>query len=139
MMQENRPSPIIGMFDAPMWEYMKKDEFRLQKCAECETFRYIPAAICHHCLSEKFEWALMSGKGKVLSWCVFHRPYFPEFPPPHLVIHVKTDEGPIVVGNLLNGKEEDLYLDAPVKAEFESIKWEDGSSGKIVQWTLISK
>lgn len=136
IMNRNRPSPVIGMFDAPMWEYNKQNEFRLQQCSDCGEFRYIPAAICHRCLSEKHHWGLMSGRGKIASWCIFHRPYFPEFPPPHLVILVKTEEGPIVVGNLLDGDVTMLSLDKPVIAVFEDVRWEDGSEGKIVQWRL---
>lgn len=138
MMSAKRPSPVIGMFDAPMWEFMKKDEFRLQKCTSCATFRFIPASHCPGCMSGEFEWALMSGRGSIASWCVFHRQYFPEFPTPHLVLMVKTDEGPIVVGNLVDGKIENLKLDRKVQAVFEDVEWEDGSGGKILLWRLVS-
>ena len=56
-----------------------------------------PSAVCDACLSEEYEWALLGGAGKVLSWTTFHRGYFPEYPPPHTVVVLELDEGPLFV------------------------------------------
>lgn len=131
-----RPSPLPNMGDKALWDYAAKGEFRLQRCLDCGEFRYIPASNCPACLSEAVEWAPMSGWGKIASWCVFHRPYFPELPPPYLVVIVETEEGPFVVGNLLDATEDMLRLDMQVVAQIEKTDWNDGSEGGIVQWRL---
>jgi hypothetical protein len=62
------------------WNYTQKKEFRLQQCSDCKKFRFPPGPTCDACLSDNFEWALMGGRGKVLSWTTFRRAYFPEYP-----------------------------------------------------------
>ena len=41
----------------------------------------------------------LSGRGRLLSWTVFHRQYFPAAAVPYIVVAVETEEGPILVGN----------------------------------------
>ena len=39
----------------------------------------------------------MSGRASLLSWTVFRRGYFPEYPAPHTIIAVELEEGPLFV------------------------------------------
>ncbi len=41
------------------------------------------------------------GTGEIVSWVIFHRKYFDDFPPPYNMIAVRLDEGPIVISNLV--------------------------------------
>ena len=93
------PRPIRSMdpYAQAFWAYTQKKEFRLQQCSECHKFRWPPGPSCDHCLSDQFAWALMKGRGKVLSWTTFHRAYFPEYPAPHTSIVLELDEGPLFV------------------------------------------
>ena len=131
-----RPAPSRGMFDGPLWEAVNRNEFRLQRCTDCSAVRYPPAALCPRCLSENSKWDLMGGRGRIKSWCVFHRQYFPEIPPPSLVVLAELDEGPIVVANLIGADASQLRLDLPVEIVFEPVKWSDGQEGKIFNWRL---
>jgi len=79
------------------WAYTQNKEFRLQQCSECHKFRWPPGPSCDHCLSDQFAWALMQGRGTVLSWTTFHRTYFPEYPAPHTSIVLELEEGPLFV------------------------------------------
>ncbi len=93
--------PVRGICDIPMWESMKRRRLELMACTDCGTFRYPPAPICHNCLSLAAEWRPVSGKGVVLSWVVFHKQYFDDFPAPYNSIAVRLEEGPIIVTTLL--------------------------------------
>ena len=84
-------------YAAEFWEYTQQRELRMQQCAECSKLRWPAAAVCDQCLSTEYAWAQMSGRGRVLSWIVFHRQYFPEYPAPHPALAVELDEGPIFV------------------------------------------
>ena len=70
------PRPIRSMdpYAQAFWAYTQKKEFRLQQCSECNKFRWPPGPSCDNCLSDQCEWALMKGRGQVLSWTTF-----PEF------------------------------------------------------------
>lgn len=61
-----------------------------------------------------YEWRPISGKGRIISWTVFHRTYLPAYPSPHLVVAVQLEEGPIIVSNMDHDNVKDLKLDAQV-------------------------
>ncbi|HKD65827.1 MAG TPA: OB-fold domain-containing protein [Candidatus Binataceae bacterium] len=131
-----RPDPVMGLYDAPLWEYVKQKELRLQRCADCGEFRYPPGSHCPNCLSENFEWARLSGRGRVYAWCVFHRQYFPEIAVPNPIVMVQTEEGPIVAANLVGSDPSVLRLDLPMEVTFEPVRWANGKEGMIFQWRL---
>jgi uncharacterized protein len=96
-MAEFRPDRRMDPLAAQFWAFTKASEFRLQRCDECGKFRWPPAPVCDGCLSEGFTWTLVSGRGAVLSWVVFHRQYFSEYPSGHIVVSLELDEGPIFI------------------------------------------
>lgn len=91
---------VITLYDAPMWRAMEAGRLKLQCCAGCGTFRYPPGPSCPECLSLECAWQEVSGKGEVLSWVVFRKQYFEDFPAPYNAVAVKLEEGPILVSNL---------------------------------------
>lgn len=109
--------PVKGLCDVPMWESMERRRLELQACSECEAFRYPPAPICPRCLSPDAEWRPVSGGGVVLSWVVFHRKYFDDFPPPYNAVAVRLDEGPIIVTNLVGNEPEGEWIGRRVVLE----------------------
>jgi uncharacterized OB-fold protein len=68
-----RPLPVIGPDSAPFWEQARAGELRAQRCVECGSLRLPPGPVCPHCWAEAHEWVLLSGRGVVQSWVVFHR------------------------------------------------------------------
>ena len=82
-MATTRPVRVMDPFAREFWEFTEKKELRMQQCSECKKLRWPAAAVCDKCLSPDYTWELVSGKGQVLSWIVFHRQYFPEYPAPH--------------------------------------------------------
>ncbi|MFC1885996.1 Zn-ribbon domain-containing OB-fold protein, partial [Thermodesulfobacteriota bacterium] len=104
-----QPTPV----DAPFWEAANKNELRLQRCFDCGHVWYPPSNGCSNCLSTDFTWEKMSGKGKIWSWVIFHKCYFPSFEAdiPYNVISVKLEEGPLLTSNMVSCKNEDLICD----------------------------
>lgn len=94
------PKPVMGHYDRPMWDSIAARKMTLQRCRACGTSRYPPGPVCQACLSDEADWTPLLGGGTILSWVVFHRQYLPAYPPPHHVIAVKLDEGPVMVSNL---------------------------------------
>jgi uncharacterized OB-fold protein len=84
-------------YSAQFWEFTKSRELRLQRCDDCEQFRWPPAPVCDGCLSESFTLTPVSGRGTVLAWVTFRRQYFPEYPPPHTVVSLELAEGPLFI------------------------------------------
>jgi uncharacterized OB-fold protein len=92
-----RPVRAMDTFAEAFWAFTLKNELRLQQCSECGKFRWPPGPTCDGCLSDAFEWPELGGRGKVLSWTTFHRAYFPEYPPPHTIVALELEEGPLFV------------------------------------------
>ena len=131
-----RSRPRLGVYEKPFWAYVQNDEVRLQRCSACSHWRYPPAPVCSRCLSERYEWELASGEGRLVSWAVFHRKYL-DLPVPYIVVSVLLDEGPLLIGNI-DADRSVLRLDLPVKAKFEDALDENGETWRIYQWSLAT-
>jgi uncharacterized OB-fold protein len=128
-----RPEPRRGIYDAEFWEFVQREELRIQRCSACAALRYPPAPVCPQCLSPECEWTPLSGKGTVLAWTTFHRQYFPELPVPYTVVAVETAEGPIVIGNYVNSGGRRAACGDEVRLVFEDVEGEL-ENWKIHQW-----
>ena len=119
-MTYQKPLPAISPLDKPFWDYTRKHELRLQCCTSCRKFRYPTSPVCADCDSDSYEWEKVSGRGKILSWVVFHHCYFPSFAKevPYNVAIVALDEGPQMVSNIL-APNETLRGSMPVEVVFE--------------------
>ncbi len=96
-MATQRPPRVMDPHAERFWEFTRQQELRLQRCGACGRFRWPPGPICDGCLSEDHAWEEVSGRGALLTWVTYRRPYFPEYPAPHTVIMVELDEGPLFV------------------------------------------
>lgn len=94
-MAVSRPDRRMDPLAAQFWAFTQARELRLQRCDACARVRWPPAPVCDACLAEAFTWAPVSGRGTVLSWVVFHRQYFSEYPAGHVVVSVELEEGPL--------------------------------------------
>ena len=107
----------------PYWDYLKRHEFRLQKCQQCGHIRFPVLPICTDCLSDRTEWVELSGKGTVWSWVLFHQLYNPAWAAdvPYNVVYVLLDEGVGLITNLVNVNNDDIFIDMPVEIYFDDV------------------
>jgi uncharacterized protein len=101
-MAEEHPSRVMDRWSAEFWNYTEQRELRMQVCSTCGKCRWPPSPLCDNCLSESYAWSQIDGAARLLSWVVFHREYFPEYPPPHLVVAAELDQGAIFIGSMEN-------------------------------------
>ncbi len=89
----------------------------LQRCDTCVTWRHPPRILCAVCGSADWSWQPTAGRGRVFTWTVTHRPTDPAFAEhlPYAVLVVELEEGPRVVGNLVNLAPSELRLDLGVR------------------------
>lgn len=101
-----------------------------QRCRACEGWRHPPRFRCAGCGSDDWAWARSSGRGRIFTWTVTHRPIDPAFAAevPYAVVVVEMDEGVRVVGNLLGLAPGDLALELPVVAQLEVLISEAGTA-----------
>ena len=123
MKEYRKPLPRITPDNRPFWEAARRHELCLPRCLECRTVWYPLGPVCPECLSERFEWERMSGRGKVSSWVVFHQRYFESFASdiPYNVVQVELEEGPRLMTNLVDCDPASIHCDMAVEVVFEDV------------------
>jgi uncharacterized OB-fold protein len=109
---------VISFYDQPMWKSIHRERWELQQCDDCSKFQYPPSPACPHCLSMSLSWKPVSGRGTIISWVVFHRQYFDDYPPPYNVVTVQLDEGPLVITNLVGEEPQGSWIDRKVEVVY---------------------
>lgn len=98
------PHPEITDLNRTYWDGLKEGQLRFQRCLDCKHV-WLPARRnCPNCLSSSHEWVASGGKGKVVSWVVYHRAYtdFLKHKVPYDVSIVELDEGPRLLTNVID-------------------------------------
>lgn len=123
MFEIEKPLPRPTEDSAPYWEAARNEELHLQACLECGHLRFPPAALCPRCLSLRFEWKRLSGRGTVFSWIVVHRSQHPAFnaETPYNVVIIELDEGPRLHSNLIDCPVDRIRIGMPVEVVFDRI------------------
>ena len=117
----SKPLPEIDEINRPFWEATRHGELRLQRCKDCRHVWYPAGTNCPKCLSTSFEWGPMSGRGTVWSFIVYHHCWHRGFEKeiPYNVAMIQLEEGPIVISNIVDVKNEAIKIGMPVKVVFE--------------------
>ena len=116
-----KPSPRKTPISAPFWEGCNDGRLMLQRCADadCERYVYYPRACCPHCGGGALKWIEASGKGRVVSWTMVHRPHHAGFgaEAPYVFVAVALAEGPLMYSRLAGAPPENL-IGRSVRAVF---------------------
>jgi uncharacterized OB-fold protein len=89
---------------ATYWQALEHGALRFQKCSACRK-AWLPAREeCPGCWSSQWSWETASGKGRLVSWVVFHTSFHEAFADrlPYNVAVVELSEGPRLVTNIVD-------------------------------------
>ncbi len=106
------------------------------KCTECGTIYFPPRAVCPACTRhrqsiEKMVPFQLSGSGEVLSYTVVHEAAEGfEMQVPYVIALVKTDEGPVLTGQVVDVEPDRVAIGLKVHATFRKLR-EEGKAGVI--------
>lgn len=108
----------------PFWDAAKQRKLMVQRCGDCNQHYFYPRPLCRYCLSRNIEWTEVSGRGRLHTFVINHRPprTYP-VPAPFIIGIVELDEGPRVMTNIV-GIDPDprlLRCDMPVEVVFDEI------------------
>ncbi|MEV0265758.1 Zn-ribbon domain-containing OB-fold protein [Streptomyces sp. NPDC050617] len=105
----------------PFWEGARAGELRIQRCRSCTRHYFDPRPHCRHCASADTEWTRVSGRARLVSYIINHRPApgFRDYSP--VIAMVQLDEGPTLMSNIVGVEPlpENLPLDMPLEVRFE--------------------
>lgn len=115
-----KPTPETQDF----WDGAQRGELRLQRCNVCAATYFPPRPFCPSCSSRNVASFTASGKAKLSTYNINHRPA-PGFEAeaPYAIAVVELDEGPRMMTNIVNCPQtpEALQLDMPLEVVFEPI------------------
>ncbi|HTP56113.1 MAG TPA: Zn-ribbon domain-containing OB-fold protein [Thermoplasmata archaeon] len=106
------------------------------KCTNCGTVYFPPRPVCPACpvhrqSIEKMVPHQLSGDGEVYSYTTVHEPAEGfEMQVPYVVALVKTDEGPILTGQVVDVDPTEVRIGLKVHAAFRKLR-EEGKAGVI--------
>jgi uncharacterized OB-fold protein len=127
MARAAKPLPKPTPDTQPFWDALKQHRLMLPKCKACGKLHFFPRPFCPHCFSWDLEWVRCSGKGKLYSFIINHRPA-PGFEEdaPYVIAVVELDEGPRMLSNLIDiePSPEAVQVDMPVEVLFQDINEE---------------
>ena len=119
-----RPLPEPVAHTKPYWEACRRHELRIQRCLQCGQLIHYPKVHCPNDGSDRFDWALMSGRGTVYSFIVAQRAFHPWFKKdlPYVVAIIELAEGPKMMSNVVGLDPDAVHVGLPVE-----VVWDDAS------------
>lgn len=115
------PLPTVTPLTQPFWEGLEAGELRYQRCTGC-AHAWLPAREeCPRCLSDQVSWQASAGRGRLISWVVYHQAFHPAFAErlPYNVAVVELEEGPRLISNV-NADQDALAIEMPLVVRIES-------------------
>jgi len=97
------PGPTRTALTAPFWDAARSGRLTLQHCDACGKTVFYPRAICPHCWSDRLRWRDASGRARLKSFSVVHRPGHPAWGAvaPYAIGLVELEEGPTMLSHIL--------------------------------------
>ena len=118
-----RPVPSADGLDAPYWEGTRAHEIRVQRCADCGTFRWSPEWLCYACHSFTTDWVTVEPHGVLFSFQRIWHPVSPVLADALPYITVLVDlvdaKGIRMLGNYAGHPIDELRIGTPMSPVFE--------------------
>jgi uncharacterized OB-fold protein len=113
------PLPRPTALSRPHWDGCAEGRLRVQRCAACARYVFIPQPFCPECQRGPLAWVDSTGRGTVYSYTIVHRAPRPEFAVPYVVAIVELEEGWHMLSNVVGCAPEALRVGLPVEVVFE--------------------
>ena len=117
-------SPLPDTADpvmAPFWAGCREGRLRVQRDRETGAIHWPPKP--GYWKGGRLEWIDASGRGEVYSYVVAYPPFLPAFAEqmPHILVLVQLEEGPRLVGYMVNTTPEAMRFGLPVRVVFKRL------------------
>jgi uncharacterized protein len=106
----------------PFWEGARAGVLRQQRDRTSGEVHWPPKPM-YWKGGDRLEWFDASGRGEIFSYVVAHAPHLPAFQHllPLIIVLVELDEGPRLVGYMVNCKPEEMRFGMKVRVVFKKL------------------
>jgi uncharacterized protein len=118
-----KPRPRIGPDSEPFWQACRAHRLMLPTCGNCGKSHLPPGPVCPFCFSDDIEWRQASGHGRISTWTMVHKAWFPAFKDetPYNVVQVELDEGPRLTSHIVDPGGHKIQIGQRVEVTFTDI------------------
>lgn len=118
-----KPLPVMTGLTKEFYDHCKRHQLSFQRCLNCSAWRHVPQDMCALCNSMKWEWAPSTGRGRVYTWFVAHRPLFPEFGDdvPYAVGVIEMEEGVRLAAQIIDCPPDEIRFDMSVQVAYDDV------------------
>jgi uncharacterized OB-fold protein len=97
------PQPREDTDNAAFLAAWREGVLKIQACGVCGKAVFYPRPICPHCWSDRLENRTASGRGRVVSYSLIHRPNDPAFNDevPIILAEVELEEGALMLARVI--------------------------------------
>ena len=126
MNEHAKPLPRITPDSEPFWHGLRERKLVLPYCVGCGKPHLPPGPVCPSCFSDHIAWRPASGRGRISTWTVVHKAWFPAFAAdiPYNVVQVELEEGPRLTANIVGLPNDLLEVGLPVVIDFHDVSAE---------------
>jgi uncharacterized protein len=120
---DGRYLPVLYPEESGFWAAVARHELALQECRSCANIWYPIGPVCPRCLSSDLSWKVLSGKGTISSYVIYHKAWAPWLGSrvPYVVAQVELAEGPRLTTNILDVAPTSVRIGMPVTVAFEQL------------------
>jgi uncharacterized OB-fold protein len=123
MSDHAKPLPRITPDGKRFWDALREHRLVLPFCEECGRAHLPPGPVCPFCFSDRLAWRAAVGRGRISSWTVVHKAWFPAFAGdvPYNVVQVELDEGPRLTASVVGVPNDRLAVGLRVVVDFDDV------------------
>jgi len=116
---DRRPMPRPDQVTRPYWDGTVEERLLFQECPACGHRQFYPRACCTNCLAVP-EFVEASGTGTIHTFSVIRQNHVAPFRDwtPYVVAMIELDEGPRVMGNVVDVDVDDVRIGQRVEVTF---------------------
>jgi hypothetical protein len=106
----------------PFWDGAREGKLMLQRERGTDRMHWPPKPL-YWKGGGRLEWFQASGRGRVFSYVIAHEPFLPAFRHllPLVLVVVEVEEGPRLVGYMVNCRPEEMKFEMPVRVVFKPL------------------
>jgi uncharacterized OB-fold protein len=120
---DGRPLPLITPIAKPFFDAARRGNLLLQHCPR-DGFFFYPRSRCPGCLGADWSWQPARASGRIYSFTIDRLGHDPGLraQAPFAIAVVELDDGPRVIGNVVDAAFERLQIGLPVSVGFKLIE-----------------
>jgi uncharacterized OB-fold protein len=117
------------------WAGAARGELVIPRCDACARWVWYPTPTCRHCNGAAHTWARVSGRARLFTWSIVHRPFIPQLANlvPFVTALVAIEEDPTVrlPTLVVDCPHDALAMDMPVAVTFRPLRY-SGVAGEVI-------